>query len=161
MNIPWAKHTYERTVGAYKDVLESTILDHQKDIDLVVKELLIRGDILKHDFTKRQLNIIMFIITFSFNYGKEYAYIPMLKDFSVAGISFKKIRHELDKLLLMNVIEVDDEWKTYRIKEPRFWNCPYNKSYDDNRSRELFMLNLEHAGIDVSPIIQKLREMEE
>ena len=159
--MPWAKNTYQRTVTAYKDLLEDTIINHQKDIDLLVKELLIRGDILKHDFTKRQLIILSFILTFSYNYGKEWAYIPKLSDFSIAGISFKKIREELNKLLRMSVIEVNEKENLFRIQEPRFWSCPYNKEYDDNRSRELFLLNLEHAGIDVSPIIVKIREMEQ
>jgi hypothetical protein len=69
--MPWAKLTYDRTVNVYKDLLEDTLINHQKDIDLIIKELLVRGEILKHDFTKRQLTILMFIITFSFNYGKE------------------------------------------------------------------------------------------
>src|SRR5205085_8025734 len=99
--MPWAKLTYDRTVSVYKDLLEETLINHQKDIDLIIRELLVRGEILKHDFTKRQLTILMFIITFSFNYGKETAYIPKLQDFEVAGISKKHIKNELNKLMEM------------------------------------------------------------
>jgi hypothetical protein len=160
--MPWAKLSYERTVKVYKEVLQDTLINHQKDIDLIVKELLIRGEILKHDFTKRQLTILMFLITFSFNYGKEYAYIPKLQDFEIAGISKKHINDELKKLLNMKVIEWNKEDHLFKINEPRFWvDCPYNAGYNDDRSRELFMLNLQHAGIDVMPIIQKLKQMEE
>lgn len=159
--MPWAKFTYERTVEAYKDVLEETLLNHQKDIDLIVKELLFRAQVLKHDFTKRQLNILSMIVTFSYNYGKDYAFIPKLKDFSIAGISEKHIRNELDKLIGMNVISENKEENLYRIIEPRFWKeIPYNSGYNDDRSRELFLLNLEHAGIDVTPIVRKLKQME-
>jgi hypothetical protein len=159
--VPWAKQTYERTVKVYKDVLEDTLMNHQKDIDLLVKELLIRGEILKHDFTKRQLTILSFIITFSFNYGKEWAYIPKLSDFSVAGISIKHIRSELNKLIEMNIITENKEESLYSVNEPRYWrNAPYNYGYNDQRSQELFLLNLDHAGIDVSPIIQKLKNIE-
>jgi hypothetical protein len=162
MTMPWAKFTYERTVEAYKDVLEDTLLNHQKDIDLIVKELLFRAEVLKHDFTKRQLFILSMIVTFSYNYGKDYAYIPKLQDFELAGISKKHIRNELDKLIEMNVICENKEENVYSIIEPRFWkNVPYNAGYNDDRSRELFLLNLDHAGIDVSPIVQKLKQMEE
>jgi hypothetical protein len=99
-------------------------------------------------------------MTFSFNLSKDWAYIPKLKDFSVAGISFKKIRNELNQLLNMNVIEENKEENTYRIKEPQFWNCDVIANYDDERSRELFLLNLEHGGVDIVPIVQKLREMD-
>jgi hypothetical protein len=159
--MPWAKLTYDRTVNVYKDLLEDTLMNHQKDIDLIIRELLVRGEILKHDFTKRQLTILMFIITFSFNYGKEKAYIPKLQDFEIAGISKKHIKNELNKLMEMNVVTWDQEEKTFSIQEPRFWiNCPYNAGYNDARSQELFVLNLQHAGIDVIPIIQKLKELE-
>ncbi|MEH7116128.1 replication protein [Neobacillus vireti] len=159
--MPWAKHTYSRTVEVYKEMLEDVLINHQKDIDLIVRELLIRGEILKHDFTKRQMTILMFIITFSFNYGKDYAYIPKVQDFEVAGISKKHIKGELDKLLGMRVISWKKEEGLFAINEPRFWeNCPYNAGYNDARSQELFVLNLQHAGIDVVPIIQKLKQMD-
>jgi hypothetical protein len=159
--MPFARLSYERTVKVYKEVLEETLINHHQDIDLTVKELLIRGEILKHDFTKRQMVILMFIITFSYNYGKEYAYIPKVQDFEIAGISKKHINDELKKLLSMKVIDWNKEEKLFKINEPRFWeNCPYNSGYNDERSRELFMLNLQHAGIDVMPIIQKLKEMD-
>jgi hypothetical protein len=159
--VPWAKNTYQRTIEVYKDVLGDVLINNQKDIDLIVKELLIRGEILKHDFTKRQMIILMFIITFSFNYGKDYAYIPKLQDFEVAGISKKHIKNELDKLIGMNIINRNKEEGLFSINEPRLWkNCPYNAGYNDARSQELFVLNLQHAGIDVVPIIRKLKQMD-
>jgi hypothetical protein len=161
VNVPWAKNSYNRTVHVYKEVLQDVLINHQKDIDLIVKELLIRGEILKHDFTKRQLTILMFLITFSFNYGKDYAFIPKLQDFEIAGVSKKHIKAELEKLLDMNVITWSKEESLFAINEPRLWtDCPYNAGYNDDRSQELFMINLKHAGIDVTPIIQKLKEME-
>jgi hypothetical protein len=159
--MPWAKFTYERTIEVYKSVLEETLLNHQKDIDLIVKELLFRAEVLKHNFTKRQLFILSMIVTFSYNYGKDYAYIPKLQDFELAGISKKHIRNEMDKLIDMNVISENREDGLYKIIEPRYWiNVPYNAGYNDNRSRELFLLNLDHAGIDISSIVRNLNDME-
>lgn len=152
--------TYERTVKVYKEVLNDVLSNHHRDIDLTAKELLIRGEILKRDFTKRQMIIIMFILTFSYNYGKEWALIPRLSDFEIAGISKYKIRAEINKLLEMNVIEINEEQNLYSLQEPSLWKAPYNVGYKDERSRELFMLNLKHAGFDVEPMIEKLKEME-
>lgn len=156
--MPWAKLTHER-MSIYKDVL-GHVIGGERNIDMAIKDMLIRAELLKRDFTKRQLTIVMFIFTFSFAYGKESAYIPKLRDFEIAGISFKKVRGELNKLLKMNVIEWNKEDSTFTILDPKLWDCPYNKGYDDDRSRELFMLNLQHSGIDVSPLIKKLREAE-
>lgn len=157
--MPWAKETYERTVTVYKELLKDFMCDSKKDIDLVTKEWLVRTEILKHDFTKRQLVILSFIITLSFMFGKENALIPKLQDFEIAGISKKKIKEEISKLEAMNVIKWNSDDNTFTILEPRLWNAPYNAGYNDNRSRELFLLNLKHAGVDIDPIIEKLKQM--
>lgn len=158
--MPWSK-SYERTIEAYRDLLGDIIPNRRKSIELIAREQLIRGSLLKYDFTKRQLTILMFLMTYSFNLCKEWAYIPMLKDFSVGGISFKKIRNELNQMIKMGVIEWNKEETLFRIREPQFWKCPINEGYDDNRSRQLFLLNLQHSGVDVTPITQKLKDMDE
>lgn len=153
--------TYERTVKVYQEVLGDIFVNLETDSRLSTKKLLVRTELLKHNFTKRQMIIIMFIITFSFLYGKEWALIPKLQDFEIAGISKRKIKIELDKLIEMNVIKWNKEENLFKVEEPRFWNAPYNYGYNDDRSRELFLLNLEHAGIDITPVIAKLKTMEE
>lgn len=159
--MPWAKKTYELTTQIYKEFLPKMLERRNGDLDLVIKELLIRAEILKHDFTKRQLTILMFIITFSFNYGKPSAYVPKLSDFEIAGIHRSKIKKELTKLIDMNIIEWNQEDHEFSIIEARFWkDVPYNYDYNDDRSRQLFFLNLEHAGIDIQPILEKLKKME-
>jgi hypothetical protein len=60
----------------------------------------------------------------------------------------------------MGVIEWNKDDSLYRIREPQFWQCPVNQGYDDTRSRELFLMNLQHSGVDVSPIIEKLKQMD-
>jgi hypothetical protein len=158
--MPWAKVAYERTNKVYKDLLSEPITELRKDLDLTVKELLVRTEILKHDFTKRQLSILMLIITLSYIYGKEYAVIPKLQDFELTGISKKHIKSELTKLIEMNVIEWIKENNLFRIQEPRFWvNAPYNSGYNDRRGRDLFLLNLRHAGIDTTKIEEKLNKL--
>lgn len=159
-NLPWASSTYERTIEAYQELLGDIIANRRKSIDLIAREQLIRGSLLKYDFTKRQLIILMFIMTFSFNLCKEWAFIPKLSDFEVAGISKFKIKNELIKMLNMRVIEWNQEENLFRITEPKYWDTSINVGYKDKRSRDLFLLNLEHAGMDISPIIQKIKKMD-
>lgn len=157
--MPWAK-IYERNVEAYQTILEDLIPKRRKSMDLIVKEQLIRGNLLKHNFTKRQWIIIMFVLSFSFNHAKEWAYIPRLVDFEVAGISKFKIKAEIDKLLEMGILEWKQEEHLFRIQEPKFWRAPLNMGYKEQRGRELYMLNLRHAGIDTTDIEEKIKKME-
>lgn len=157
--MPWAKQTHERIQTMYKGLIEDRAIVN-KDIDLLIKEMLVRAEILKRDLTKRQLVVLSFIITFSYFYGKDSALIPKLKDFSLAGISPTKVKDELVKLEEMGVIK----WKRgkgtneFSINDPREWTVPYHMNYDDRRSRELFLLNLKHAGapIDIDGLTQQV-----
>lgn len=156
--MPWSKLTYERTISLYKELLDEMFNGSNRDFDLLVKELLIRAELLKRDFTKRQLSIILFVFTFSFAYNKDSAYIPKLMDFQLAGISRTKIKSELRKLAEMNVITWNQEETIYTIEDPRFWDVPYNSGYNDERSKSLFIMNLDHAGYDVSKLVEKLKQ---
>lgn len=158
--MPHAKNTYERTEKVYKFLLKDFILEANSNYEIKVKELLVRAEVQKRDFTKRQLNIISTIISFSFNYGKETALLKA-SDFALAGISAKKINEELTKLIEMEVINWDKDFNEFRIEEPRFWKAPYHNFYDDQRSQELFLLNLKHAGFDVEPVLIMLKQLED
>jgi len=146
--MPWAEQTHQRIATVYKELFEEVLKVPNADIS--IKQWLIRVELLRRDFTKRQLTILSFIITFSYFYGKESAIIPKLKDFERAGISQTKVKDELTKLVDMKVLE----WKCgkdtneFRITDPREWKTPYHSSYNDARSRELFFLNLRHAGVN-------------
>ena len=155
----WREGTYRRTFDVYKELLKDTILSIDTNVDLKVKEYLVRSEIQKRDFTKRQLNILSLIVSFSFNYGKEAALLQ-IADFSLTGISNKKIKNEIDQLIEMGVISWDVDFNEFCIKAPVHWkDIPYHNHYDDKRSQELFFLNLKHAGVDIKPILQKLKEL--
>jgi hypothetical protein len=159
--MPFAKNTHERTEKVYKKFLKEAIIKINGNYDLRIKELLIKSDIQKRDFTKRQLNILSLIITFSYNYGKETAILKPT-DFSLCGIPSKKIIGEINKLIELNVIKWDKDFNEFSIVEPRFWdNVPFHDHFDEKRSIELFLLNLRHAGIDVTEIIQELNKLED
>lgn len=156
--MPWAKLTYERLQTVYPKILDK-LFAMRSDRNLVAIEALIRAEILKRNFTKRQLTILSLIVTFSFQYGKESALIPKLKDFSIAGISATKVKDELTKLVEMKVItwERGKDTNEFSINDPRIWTAPYHSTYNDVRSRELFLLNLKHAGVtfDLDAIMEE------
>ncbi|MFL6479342.1 MAG: replication protein [Bacillales bacterium] len=157
--MPWAKMTRKRIMTVYKELFNKIVM-RERDVDLTVKEVLIRTEILKRDFSKRQLSILSLIMTFSYFYGKDSAIIPKLKDFSLAGVSQTKITGELTKLVDMGVITWNrgKDTNEFAINDPTEWRTPYHSTYDDIRSRELFFLNLRHAGIpfDIDALMQKV-----
>jgi hypothetical protein len=162
--MPWAKLSYERIQNVYPKLLDK-LFAVRHDRNLIAMEVLIRAEILKRDFTKRQLTILSFILTFSFQFGKASALVPKLKDFSIAGLSATKVKDELTKLIDMNVItwERGKDTNEFWINDPREWMVPYHSTYNDVRSRELFFLNLKHAGVnlDLDAIMAKAITEEE
>jgi hypothetical protein len=159
--MPFSKLTHKRTFEVYKDMLAETILKVNGNIDIKIHEYLIKAEIQKRDFTKRQLNILSLIITFSYNYGKETALLK-INDFALCGVPAKKVNSEISKLIDSNIITWNKDFNEFSIIEPRYWkDVPYHSYYDDKRSMELFFLNLKHAGYDPNPILEKLNELKD
>lgn len=154
----WAKLTHERTMKVYKEMLGDFVIKANSNLDLKVKEILIRTETQKRDFTKRQLNILSTIIALSFNFGKETAVLKPT-DFSLTGVPAKKIAEELNKLISLKVIEWNKDFNEFKVTEPMTWEAPYHSHYDDKRSQELFFINLRHAGVDVTPIVEAKKKM--
>lgn len=145
--MPWVKYFRDRVMNLYPNALRK-IGEHKfKNPDIPLKELMIRGEVLKRDFTKRQMNIISLIFSFSYYLGKERAVIPKMQDFELAGVSKVKIRNELLQLVEMDIIDWNEEDNTFAIKDIRGWKAKYHSGYNDERSTELFKLNLKDAGI--------------
>ena len=154
----FAQQTQGRMLSVYKDLIEH--FRSNTPLDVTVKELFVRAEILKRDFTKRQVNLIFMIFTFSFAYGKESALIPKLQDMEMCGVSKTLVKNELEKLVDMNVItweknELDEN--IFSINNPILWTAPYHSGYNDLRSQQLFLKNLEHANIDITGILKALK----
>ena len=155
--MPWRKLTHSHNMKIYKEIM-GDIIKSPINADITIMAVLFRTELFKRDFTKRQINILLLIYTLSLSLGKESAYIPNYHtDFSIAGVSHKKIKNEIDKLMKMNVILWEKEENLFSINTPQSWEVPCNQAYDKERLKQLFMLNLEHLGIDVSSIIEKLK----
>jgi hypothetical protein len=146
--MPWSKLSRHKLPAAYKALFDKIIMK-KRDPEMTVREVFIRTQILKYDFTKRQLCILSTIITFSYFYGKKTAWIPKLKDFSLSGVSPTKITGELEALVDMNVItwHRGKDFNEFEINSPTEWRAPYHSGFDSRRSEELFFLNLKHADI--------------
>lgn len=148
--MPWAMDIYDQLNESQKKVLKEV---HERkyhiSMDKILAEIQVRTEFLRRDFTKRQMNIITFIYNYSFGFGKEWALIPKMKDFEIAGISKIIARKEIEKLVEMGVVEWNQEDNLFRIKDPREWETAYNNGFSHDRSRELRRINVIHSGIDV------------
>lgn len=148
--------TYNRAMTAYQDIIDEVF--ENRDKEFILEEVMMRAEILKRNFTKRQLIIIWTIKAFSYPYGKRKALLPKLKDFEVVGIQQSKIKEELVKLKEMSIIDYDESVGYYWLQDPRKWKAQYQKSYDNTRSIELFMLNISDAGIDIEKLLKKISD---
>lgn len=143
--MPWAKMCYEEVKQFYSKVLPKLGQKKFHNPHIPQRELMVRAEVLRRDFTKRQLNIISMILTFSYYAGKEKAIIPKMQDFEIAGISKIKIRNELIQLVEMNVIEWNEEENTFTFRDIRDWEVKYHSGYNHDRAIELFDLNVKDS----------------
>lgn len=160
ISVPWAKLEYEKMKTVQVKLLEDLHeARHNVDFEFIVQEMLIRTEFLRRDFTKRQMTIMTFIYNFSFGFGKEWAVVPKMKDWEIAGISKIKIRKEIDHLVEMGVIDWNMEENKFRLKDPREWiGASYNSGFNNNRADELFYLNLQDAKVNVLARINSVQQ---
>jgi hypothetical protein len=155
--MPWAHLTFERMKSVYAELIKLVHEGKHTNIEISAMETLIRAEYAKRDFTKRQLKIVAMIFGLSYSFGKEWAIIPKMRDFELAGISKIKIRKELDQLIEMGVVEWKPEEHLFKITDPRKWTgAPYHSGYNDARSKELFLINLKHADIDIALAFEEI-----
>lgn len=143
--MPWSEVAYERVTSLYSEVLKEVEKKKIENPYLGIQQLLIRGEMLKRDFTKRQMNIICTILTLSYLIGKEKAIVPKMQDWEIAGISKVKIRHELTQLVKMGVVDWNEDEHAFSVKDIREWKVKYHSGYNDIRANELFALNLKDS----------------
>jgi hypothetical protein len=146
--LPWSKTSREE-IDFYMDVLRKIGAKKIKSPEKVKREMLIRGEVLRRNFTKRQMNILSFLMAYSLYLGKERAIIPKMRDFEIAGVGKDKIRKELDRLVELNVLDWNQEEKSFAVKDPWGWKVKYHSGYNHERGTELFLLNLSDLGIDI------------
>jgi hypothetical protein len=151
----WKKLSFEQQIALYKAALEEITIKNAVDSDMIIKGLLVRAEILKHDFTKRQMSILMGIFTYSYALYKESTYVEKLSDFSLMGIGITKIKSELIKLEDMRVLHWDRENHLFSIRDFREWDVRHRTGFSDDRARVVFAQNLEHAGVDLNAMVER------
>lgn len=149
--MPWTNKTYDQLSQKQQETLQE-VHKHRCNMsdDMILGEIQVRTEFNRRDFTKRQMNIMVFIYNYSVGFGKEWAVIPKMKDFELSGVLAIKAKNELSQLVEMSVIDWNQEENQFRIKHPKEWTVPFNSSFSFDRSQELNAINLIHAGIDVS-----------
>ena len=141
----------------FRDAVYNTLVKYiDMEDGFIVKLMTLRGELIKRDLTKRQVNIINFITALSYGLSKESAVVPNMQDFELCGVGKTRIRNELGKLVDLNVIDWDEVNNLFSLKDPAKWNAPYHKGFSEMRSGELFMLNLRHKGLNSDEIEREI-----
>jgi hypothetical protein len=147
--VPWARTTYERITTKYNEAIKRIGKKKAEDLNIPKQEMLLRIEVLRRDFTKRQLKIISMLLTLSYYVGKKQAIVPKMQDWEIAGISKIKARTELMQLKEMNVINCDEEQNLFSLKDPREWKVKFHSGYNDERADEILVLNMKDSGVYV------------
>lgn len=159
MNWRWVTMTRG---GKLNQIHLSSIRRHYQQVndEALQRVVEVRAEMLKRNFTKRQLNILNIIYEFSYPFGKDKAMIPRLQDFELCGIGKTKIREELDKLIDLNVIGEEQNFGLYWFNNPDIWKVNRHKNYSDKRYEDLIVLNLRdgNASVEVEDIIKNKTE---
>lgn len=94
------------------------------------------------DFTKRQANILFFLLSFTVHTKSLTTHIPTLKDFENCGVSPTKISNELKDLEEKKVIHWDRSNMNFTINpHADQWDIKRIKNYKNERFRYLVELN--------------------
>lgn len=106
-------------------------------------------EIIRRDFTKRQKDIMQFILRLSYGCGRKTALIPRQKDFEICGVREGHIKTEIDHLIKCKVIERGSQKGEYRFnKNYDFWQVTPVFLWDEVRMKELIRINLLEAKKD-------------
>jgi hypothetical protein len=93
--------------------------------------LTIYDEILRRDFTKRQMSIVFFVFRVSMENHHNYAKIDKLKYFQLCGISPTKIQKELTQLVDFNVFIIKGPNHYVINKNVKDWKVEIVKDWDE------------------------------
>ncbi|WP_217563044.1 replication protein [Paenibacillus sp. GbtcB18] len=104
-------------------------------------------EIICRSFSKRQIDIILFILRLSYGCNKKTAKIPLQQDFILAGLGGKgNIALELKRLEAARVITRNKEAGEYALnKDYETWDVGLVKGWEKARFEKLLNLNLDQG----------------
>lgn len=101
-------------------------------------------EILKRDFTKRQLSIILFIIRFSYGCQRKQTLKLKFSDFQQCGIYSQNIKKELRNLKQNRIIFHDEETNIFSVnKNYEQWFMKYCPEYEEIKFNKIIKTQLE------------------
>lgn len=114
-------------------------------------------EIIRRDFSKRQLAILHFIIRLSYGCQKKDCVVEKLIDFEIAGIHKSDIKKELNYLCNTKVIIWDQENNLFSLnKDYEKWQINPSKGWDEERMDSLLHQNIKRKKVGETPTIQKI-----
>ncbi|SDC69241.1 phage replication protein O [Paenibacillus sp. UNCCL117] len=123
--------------------MNTGVVNPQKERGYVGLANDIWDEIIRRDFTKRQKDILQFIIRMSYGCGRKTAFIPKQKDFSLCGVGENKIKSELEYLENCKVIRWDRVGNEYGLnKDYDAWQVSPVRSWDEDRYKEIIHTNI-------------------
>ncbi|SES16755.1 phage replication protein O [Gracilibacillus ureilyticus] len=101
------------------------------------------NELLRRNFSKRQLNIISFIWRLSYGTGQSDCVIPTLKMFELAGLHKQDVRKELKFLTECAVLNWDEEMMVFAInKDYHKWQITPQTKWDGDQFDQLIHINI-------------------
>lgn|GEM_PF-6271146 len=101
-------------------------------------------ELIKRNFTKRQMSILLLIMRLSSGCQRSYAFIPKLVDFAVCGVGKTNVKEALNTLVEQNVIMWDKAECTFSINENvQDWDVEIVSGWENEGFQKLLRLNLE------------------
>ncbi|ENH96256.1 putative prophage replication protein O [Gracilibacillus halophilus YIM-C55.5] len=105
------------------------------------------NELLRRDFSKRQLNLILFIWRLSYGTGQKDCKIDSLRTFEVTGIYKQDIRKELEFLKSCAVLDWDEASMVFTInKHYHLWQLTPNKKWDNQTFNRLIHENIKRRN---------------
>ncbi|MGP4041924.1 replication protein [Gracilibacillus sp. D59] len=106
------------------------------------------NEILRRDFSKRQMNLILFIWRLSYGTGQKDCKVKRFNQFEIAGVYKNDIKKELKFLRECSVLEWDEDSMVFSInKDYHLWQVSPNKNWEGDKFKDLIHLNLNRKKV--------------
>jgi hypothetical protein len=120
----------------------------------------LQDEILRRNFSKRQQNIILFILRLSYGTGQKDCLISKYNRFEIAGIDKSDVKNELKYLRTCKVLNWDEDSMIFSVnKNYDVWQVNPNKKWDEDKFKELIHENLNRRKVGKTPTNEPIQEV--
>lgn len=103
-------------------------------------------------FSKRQINVLLFVLRLSWGCNKKYAIIPRKSDFGLIGVGKTHITTELDWLVASKVICIENDCYTFN-KDFDEWQVSRVMPYSPDKVTDLVTINIKNGHQPVTNLV--------